>query len=391
VKPLTVAVLAALALAAGQPAAAEARVFPPPAHADPSRHIETADFKTLLPKYLDEKGFLDKAYAAEVAGPSPVYTDFFGIQAITDRSAAQIKRDFTPRYASVTAEDADSVTLNFKAGYTARFAPHSSLSAVGVTVPVSHVEIGGKTWREVVANVRAFRSLVGSAGLSRAYLIPNPLHQVELGVAQRLAHGGPAAAVTPDPELQLFDRSPNALLLAPEGVHGMRESYDKLAALLSAHRFDWIGMEMLPASMQPALDDFVLQPEGSPRQAAARKALLAYFTDSWNGRAGPKTAPEDNYYFQLVDLARRRGARVYGIENVPAAYFFFRNGESSFGAAVRNHQWAERLPMTGRGVVFGGSAHFEDSRAINIQDFATARRPGVVLLSTRPLKPRDQS
>lgn len=380
---------AALALALAVPAVAAPVVFAPPA-VDASRYGDLIDFKAMAPKFLNKEGFLDQDFQAAVAGPSDVYTDFYGIQAVSDRTAAQIRRDFVPRLADAVASDDHSLTLRFKAGYTARFFPRSSFVAFNNSVPFSHAAISGGTWREVVANTRAFRATVKSAGLGKAYLIPNPLYPAEQAVARRLAADAPHAPVTADPKLETYDRSANAILLSPEGVHGVREYYDRLVALLSAHRFDWIGMEMLPAHMQPTLDDFTTAPEGSPRQQAARKALLVYFTDTWNGRAGPKTAPEDNYYFQLVDLARRRHARVIGIENVPMAYFFFRNGESAFGAGARNHQWAAQLPLKGHGVVFGGGSHFDDPRPINVQDFIAARNPKAVFVSAAPIKPRKQ-
>lgn len=378
---------ALLACALGGPALAAPQAFAPPA-ADPSRYVDALDIKPLIPKYLDDKGFLDPAYSEAVAHPSDVYTDFFGVQAIGDRSAAEIRRDFVPRLAEFVGEDEHSITLRFKAGYTVRFVPRSAMTAMAITTPFSHAQVSGASWREIVANTADFRAQVKAAGLAKAYLIPNPMFAAEQEVARRIAAKGAPAPVSVDPDLALYDRSPDAVLLAPEGVHGMRESYDRLAALLQAHRFDWIGMEMLPAWLQPALDDFCVQPEGSARYDAARKALLSYFTDAWNGRAGPKTAPEDNYYFQLVDLARRRHARVYGMENVPMAFFFFRNGESAFGAAVRNHQWAATLPTRGRGVVFGGSAHMTQPDASNIQDFVHARSPGAVLVSVAPFNMR---
>lgn len=382
-RPAKAIAAALFACALAGPALAAPEVFTPPA-VDPSRYVETLDVKPLIPKYLNDKGFLDPAYSDAVAHPSEVYTDFFGVQAIADRSADEIRRDFVPRLAEFVGEDEHSITLRFKAGYTVRFVPRSALLAMAITVPFSHAQVSGATWREVVANTSDFRAQLKAANLAKAYLIPNPMFAAEQEVARRIAAKDAPATMATDPDLALYDRSADAVLLAPEGVHGMRESYDKLAVLLQAHSFDWIGMEMLPAWLQPALDDFCTQPEGSARYAAARKALLGYFTDAWNGRAGPKTAPEDNYYFQLVDLARKRHARVYGMENVPMAYFFFRNGESGFGAAVRNHQWAAALPTHGRGVVFGGSAHMNQPDATNIQDFIHARSPKSVLVSVTP-------
>ena len=48
------------------------------------------------------------------ADPSDVYTDFFGLQAIADRSTEDIRRDFVPRLAEVVSSDAHSITLKFE-------------------------------------------------------------------------------------------------------------------------------------------------------------------------------------------------------------------------------------------------------------------------------------
>lgn len=379
VRPSRVLAAALIACALAAPALAAPQVFQP-MQPEAWRYADQVEVKPLVPNYLNDKGFLDPAYSEAVAHPSEVYTDFFGIQAIADRSADDIRGDFVPRLAEVVASDDHSITLKFKAGYTVRFVPRSSLAAFGITSPLSHAEVSGKGWKERLANLEDFRAELKAKG----YLLPNPMYPVEQAVSRRLAAKPAPAPLNVDPDLAAYDKAPDAVLLAPEGVHGVRESYDKLVALLAAHRFDWIGMEMLPASMQPTLDDFCVQPEGSARYDAARKALLAYFADSWNGRAGPKTTAEDNYYFQLVDFARRHHARVYGMENVPMTYFFFRNGESAYGAAVRNHQWAAALPAKGRGVVFGGSAHMDQPNGANVQDFIHARSPKAVLVSVAP-------
>jgi hypothetical protein len=385
VRPVKAFAAVLMACALASPALAAPQVFAP-AQPEAWRYADQVDIKPLVPHYLNDKGFLDPAYSAAVARPSDVYTDFFAIQAIADRTAEDIRRDFVPRLAAFVSSDEHSITLKFKSGYTVRFVPRSSLVALGVTSPFSHAEVSGTGWRERLANVQDFRAQVKAAGLARTYLLPNPMFEVERIVEKRLAAKAAPAPVAVDPSLAAYDRAPDAVLLAPEGVHGMRESYDNLVALLADHRFDWIGMEMLTVAMQPALDDFCTQPEGSARYAAARRALLDYFTDGWNGRAGPKTAPEDNYYFQLVDFARTHHARVYGMENVPMAYFFFRNGESAFGAAVRNHQWAAALPAKGHGVVFGGSAHFTQPDATNLQDFIHLKNPRALLVTTTELK-----
>ena len=352
------------------------------------RWVDVVDLPKQLAPFLTKEGFLDPEFRNAVAVPSPHYTDFFGIQALADRSAAQIEADFTPQLATVTGRDEHSITLTFKNGSTIRFVPNSALSVMGIVTPFDHAYVSGKTWPEILRNLAAFRGIISSRGLEKSYLIPNPTYDAERDTAAWIAKKRERATVTVDESLALFAGSQDAVLLAPEGVHGHRENYDELVAKLDGRAFNWIGMEMLPADMQAVLDDFTSKPETSAAYREARVALLSYFKDSWNGRAGPKTSAEENYYFQLVEFARRRGARVIGMENVPVAYFFFRYGETPFGGAVRNLRWAATLPTSGRGVVFGGSAHFTDPGHANVQDFIKSGRERTPLFSLRPIVPR---
>jgi hypothetical protein len=349
------------------------------------RWVDVVDLKQQLAPFLTKEGLLDPEFRDAVAMPSAYYTDFFGIQALADRSASQIENDFVRLGATVTARDEHSITLTFKGGLAVRFVPNSALSVMGIVTPFDHAYVEGTTWREVLKNLNLFREIVRANGMEASYFITNPTYAAERETADWIAGRPRPAEVVTDPHTKSFATTANAVLLAPEGVHGNRDAFDRLVAALADRKFDWLGMEMIPADMQATLDDFTGKLEASTAYREARARLLDYFKDAWNGRAGPKTSAEENYYFQLVEFARKRGARVIGMENVPSAFFFFRYGETPFGAAVRNVRWAETLPIAGRGVVFGGSAHFTEPGGANVQDFILKRRPNARLVSLVPI------
>ena len=66
-------------------------------------------------------------------------------------------------------------------------------------------------------------------------------------------------------------------------------------------------------------------------------------------------------------------------------FLIFRYGESNFGASVRSRHWALSVPDQGRGIMFGGSAHFTANRSSNVQDFLHLRNKNLSLLSVREL------
>lgn len=354
------------------------------------RYQDVPDLKTLLPRFLTKQGFLDPEFSAQVGVPSPYYTDFYGAQALANITRQEIRRDFVPKFASMIAEDQHSITLQFKSGYTARFYPHSALVIKGIVFPFDHVYISGDTWRALEKNLNDFRGIIVSNGWQSRYLVPNPEYHAELAVAAEIAKPGPAPVLTVDPDLKKFETYRNAVLIVPEGVHGIPSTgFDTLYPLLKTHSFDWLGMEMLPASMQSTLDDFTQAPAGSPAYVAARKALIQYFASAWNGQSGqPKTTGENNYYFKLVDEARTRHVRLIGMESSPLVYDVFRYGESSFGANVRSYLWAQKVPLHGRGVVYAGSAHFTSPRPTNFQNFLQRRDPSLRFFVLKPLHVR---
>jgi hypothetical protein len=353
------------------------------------RFVHEPDLRKMLPKFLTPQGFLDPKFAEAVARPSRYYSDFYGIQALLSITKEGLKRDFVPKLAEVAAEDENSITLKFKSGWTAKFYPHSTLKIMGVETPMDHVEVSGETWMDLQKNLADFYEILRQNKLEKRYLHVNPDYRDEQTVYEHLTKK-PARAPIKVAALGEFQNEKNALLLYPEGVHGNLKGYEKLKAdVLDKQKFDWIAMEMLPPSMQKDLDIFVKSANSSPEYQRTRKVLLDYFKDSWNGRGGPKTAPEDNYYFKIVEQMRAQKTRVVGVEKASAEYIFFRYGENKFGGAVRSLWWAQLLPKTGRGLIFGGSGHFTDKDPINFQDFQDRLNPKMKMFALEEIKVRN--
>ncbi len=336
--------------------------------------------------FVDATGYR-RDFLASVAKPYPYLGDFFGMQAIADVDRATILKDMIPRFATLAAQDEHSVTLRFKEGYTVTFYPNSAIQVMANSVPVSHAAVSGGTWQEIEGNIGRFVQTLQRASLARKYLLPNPLYAEEKVVYARVKAGTPVEA-TPDPGLATFDARPNAVLLVPESVHGKPEQADELMTLLGRHRFAWLAMEMLNHEQQPILDAFNAARDGTPAYTAARAQLVAYFAQGWNGRAGPKTSGEENYYLKLVEAAHKAGTKVYAAEGASLSYILFRYGETSFGAGVRSLIWAKSSPRAGRGAIFGGSGHYSSAQPINVQDFFVALTPGRPVVSLTPITRR---
>lgn len=349
------------------------------------RFDHSPDLGPLLKRFLSPQGFLDPAFPETVARPSKYLTDFYGLQAIQDVTRDRILSDFVPRFAQKVSEDANSLTLRFNEGFEARFYPRSNLLAAGQTLNISHVEISGADWRAVGDNLNSFRTLVERAKLADRYFIPNQFYKDELTTFKQMTSGRRASLVV-DPEGAAFAATSDGVLLIPEAVHGRPEDVEIATKTVQSLPADWIALEMIGTEHQPTLDAYNSAKAGTPAYDAARAKLVAYFADAWNGRAGPKTSGEDNPYFKLVEAAHARGTAVVAIEGATVEYLLLRYGETSFGGAVRSLGWAERLPRQGRGIVFGGGAHFNEEKPINVQDFLIAQTPGRAVFTLKPIK-----
>lgn len=362
------------------------------AQATKPRFVHEPDLGKTLAKFLTPQGFLDPKFADATAKPSRYYSDFYGLQALADTTKEGIKRDFVPKLAEVVAEDENTLTLKFKNGYTGKFYPNSSLKVIGIETKWDHVEISGETWQDLLKNLADFLNILSKNKIEKKYLRINPYYGDEVKVYKQLTkHSAPAQIkVAPLDEFQI---EKNAVLLYPERVHGILKGYEELKAnVLDKQKFDWMALEMLPSSMQKDVDIYVKSADNSPEYVRTRKVLLDYFKDNWNGRAGPKTTAEENYYFKIVEQMRTNKTRVIAMEKAieknGAEYIFFRYGENKFGGAVRSYWWAKALPKTGKGLVYGGSGHFTGGDSINFQDFQAMLNPKMKMFSIEEIKIR---
>jgi hypothetical protein len=351
------------------------------------RKVHAPDIATTIKPFLTTQGFLDPEFAAVVAAPSRYYSDFFGFQAIRDVPKTRILSDFVPKHGDVVSDDSASVTIQFKAGYTAQFFPQTTLEVMGSTAAVSHVRFSGDDWRTLRRNLTSFLSLLDSLELSEQYLLPNPGYADEVVVGRQLSGGAPAV-VTADSMLSSFAQSSDGVLLIGERVHGRPEDLAIVRGVLESTKIDWLGLEMLDIANQPALDEYNRSKAGSAEHTQARAQLIAYFTNAWNGRAGPKTTGPENPYFQLVEAAHARGVNVIALEAASMPYLLFRYGEVDFGGAVRSYWWAKRAPAKGRGIIFGGSAHFNSPKPVNVQDFIVMLQPNRPVFSLKSIAKR---
>ena len=356
------------------------------------RFIDAPNLASIIKRVSTPQGIVDSRFNKLVGRPSPYYTDFYGIQALRSVTRQRILHDFVPKYASVENQDEHEITLQFKSGWTGVFYPHSALKIQATTLPYDHMYASGATFTEFLKNLDEFRTIIKNERLESVYLVPNEHYQDELVVYKQMQQNPPPATVVFDPQLTDFSKRRNVVLIYPEVVHGNLPDYEKFIAFLGVHHdFDWIGMEMLTASLQPALDTYSEAPENSPGFAQARRQIVKYFSSAWNGRFGKPTDGENNEYFKIVELLHRDHAHIYGLESTSLAWIVFRYGETPFGGSVRSYLWAKHVPLTGRGIVHGGSAHFDDPGPANFQDFLKRRNGSEKSCTVRKRSKSDKS
>ena len=313
-----------------------------------------------------------------VGQPARFLTDFYGYQALRLTSPDRIKRDFVPKHAQVVRQDNNVLELRFNSGWNGIFYSNTAMKIRAYntyTFPIDHFYASGATFREFLPHLEEVRDIIKREGLESIYLIPNSDYDLEVETQNKLPQLT-AAPLIRGTDLQTFPAQTNAIIIVPD-LHGNLGIYNGLySALEEADTYDWFALEMLNERLQRDLDVFLSAREGSDAFIKAKNALLDYYDTSWNQHFRVTYASrEDNHYFRLIDLARRKGKKVYALEKVHPLFFGFRYSEDPFGLFVRNNGWAKNIPATGRGIIFGGSAHFEAPRAANFQDFVHLYTP----------------
>ena len=360
--------------------------------AEPNRTIHEPNLAELVQRVLTGTYTVDPEFISYFSHPSPFYTDLYGIHALRDFTRVQILNDFVPRYANVSRDGTTNFELTFQKGWNATFYPHAILDVKGVLVARDHVYIGGNNARELINNLQDFYRMLNESGLSQKYLVGNPFYTVEQTTNDLYYSGKPPTSVTVDPNLVQFHSKVNAVLIYPDGVHGDLASYEIFMETLKNADIQWFGMEMLPSSMQSIIDDFCTSPSNTSAYFLARQNLTNYFLHAWTPYFQLNiTSGDQSPYFQAVDLVRQKNGRVYGLDMDSVEFLLFRYGESDFGASVRSRHWALSVPAQGRGIMFGGSAHFKANRSSNVQDFLRLRDQNLPLFSIRELTPNQPS
>ncbi|HOW86716.1 MAG TPA: hypothetical protein P5119_12705 [Candidatus Aminicenantes bacterium] len=326
-------------------------------------------------------------------------SDFFGLQRIQDVQAGRVLQDFVPGLAAVVAE-APVLKLRFAAGYTAAFylrCPISIDGQAGSDFHPSFVELTdlSPAFRDRYAALADFVGLLERSGLAAAYLVPNPYARFEkIAAADLAAESRPKSAGWPQykpgerekkrADAQAGFKAASRGILMFGDTHGAEEDFGAVWSFLNEAAgppaIDWIGLEMLTKDKQPLVEAYLSSPDGSAAFAAAEKEMKAYFDGGWDKRFSGPGPGGDGHYFAIVKWARAHKVRLYALDS-EGEYTLFRYGEFPLGATTRNIVWAEVVPLGGKGVVYGGSAHFVPLPATpyTFQDYVRRRDPTIAL------------
>lgn len=351
-----------------------------------NRTVHEPDLAALVQRVLTGTYTVDPLFVDFISHPSTVYTDLYGIHALQDFTRQQILDDFVPQYATFLRDGNHTFDLQFKKGWNATFYPHAILDIKALNVSCDHVYIGGSNASELIENLQDFHRILNESNMQSKYLIPNPFLDMEQVTNELYYSGKPTVPVTFDPTMEGFQSATNALLIYPDPVHGDLPYFNTFMERLKLANLQWLAMEMLSSSMQPTLDHFCTAPINSSDYVNARLNLIDYFLNAWTHYFQLNiTSGDQSPYFKAIDLVRQKNGRVYGLDLNSAEFLIFRYGESNFGASVRSRNWAMSVPTTGRGIMFGGSAHFTMNRSANVQDFVHERDSNVKLFTIRAL------
>ena len=318
-----------------------------------------------------------------VSAPSPVLTDLFGIQPLQPFTFDGIVDALVPGHAREIERTERALTLDLLDGPTVTFRHATRLVFNGAPVDRPYARIVLDSAASYPAEPEAFRRVLRDAGVGESFLLDNPHWTLEERVTTIMADPSQLAPAEVAADSSGFGATQHAALLVSD-THGPTEPYDHARALLELPEVEWLAVEMMSERLQPQVDDFLASPTGSATYEEARAALLAYYLSAWNSRGHEVTDdPADNPYFRMIDRARGLGKHVYALD-ADVEYILFRFGEFPLGSTVRDAVWASRIPPSGRGVVYGGGAHFSPSRHPNMLAFLHERFPEMGLFRSAP-------
>lgn len=327
---------------------------------------EQIDISPLISRVINRNGLgLDSLYNEYISKSSPYYGDFYGLQVIQNVGREDIRKDF-----KVVSETDSSITIMAGEDTFTIFDRKYPIIA-GITVSCPYIIYEGKDYREFTKNKEAFCGWLETNKLSDKYLIRNEYYNEELCVEDNWHTN--TIEVMKD---TVLEKTRNCIHIYMDRVHGDSIAFENFLSFIQKYDFDWIGLEMMDRKMQATIDEFIFSDENSSEYESSKDRLYEYYSSGWIKHFKHEyTSFEDNPFCQLMTLLRQKGIKVYAMEESNEMFLLFRNGETQFGGAVRSALWANHLPTNGRGLVFGGSAHFTSKKGINFQDFYNKRAP----------------
>lgn len=354
-----------------------------PAQAQESKVCEI-DIAPLIKRVVNENGIgLNPIYEEQISRSSPYYSDFYGLQLIRPTDRKEIRKDFP-----VCSETDSTLTVNLPEG-TVTFFDRQHPQILGWTAPYPFLIFSGNNCMELIRSQKGFNCWLTDKHLQEKYLIANPHYQEELRVQERWESS--SLHLLRD---TLLEHDPHCVHLYMDRVHGDSVAFERFLSVLRTIEIAWIGIEMMDASLQDTVDTYIFSDSTSNAYLKAKDALYAYYSTGWirHFNYTPKGFEENPFCRMLMELRKKR-VKVYALEQADMMFLLFRNGETAFGGAARSVMWADRLPVTGRGLVFGGSAHFTSPKGINFQDFYHDRAPGqkIVLINATPYRSADEN
>ncbi|HEX5033664.1 MAG TPA: hypothetical protein VFW62_04235, partial [bacterium] len=198
-----------------------------------------------------------------------------------------------------------------------------------------------------------FWELLRAAGRFEDFFAANPYYKQEREAWGRYHSVVYTYGKTPTlSRAQAAKKGWKGVLLFPD-IHGSWERIQALEKMVRTEKLDWLAIEMLPQNLQSELDDFLTAKASSTAWREAKRKLQNYLQPFWAPYFKKISKPEENPYYQLLLLCRRRGLKVVALD-APASYTQAADTKmSTLSIGTRNRIWAEGVPAKGRGIVYG--------------------------------------
>lgn len=297
--------------------------------------------------------------------PSANQKDYFGLIKIKATSEEVFRKDFSSHLA-VSKEGNLSLELSSCKGDVYLNRDLARRSEI-LEKNNSYIWLNWGMDPQVLVNcLNEFYEVLESNNLNSKYLVKNPYESYQKLAKPVYEKNSKNMEIFQTSNKNILDSFDSGLLIVPDYRHGDQQRYEQLVNILSNTNYDWFGIEMYPAAMQPVIDTYLEAPYGSSEFILAQRKLI---DASWIQLDSENPKTPSNKYLVLLDIAKERGLKVYALDS-SKQFSLWNHGEVPFGVVARNILWMESSPKTGKGIVFGGSGHFfhYSEKAVNYQD-----------------------